>query len=151
MARSPHSTKTVWLRGLVATAIATATNVLAASAAATVVDAPPTFLALTPGPVAFVTVAAMTIGTLVFALLNRVSQHPMRWFPAIAVVVSLASLAAPLALAVDPAQAPARLGVVTASSALALIPLHLIPAAELIVGLAWRGRRDGARSSDEAA
>ncbi|MES2094794.1 MAG: DUF6069 family protein [Actinomycetota bacterium] len=138
MTNTPLSTKTIWLRGAAVTGIATVINVLVATVSAIAVDASPTFLALTPGPVAFLTIVLMAAGTLTYAILNRFGSRVDRWFAVIAIVVALLSLAAPILLAVDPSQAPERLGQASTASASALVPLHLIPAAALLIALRWR-------------
>ncbi|TDN90756.1 DUF6069 family protein [Microbacterium sp. BK668] len=133
MTRSTPATRTSvpWTRALVAVGIATVLNVAIAAVAAAVLDAGE-FVALQPGPVATVTVGTMLAGTLFFAVLIRVTAHAAPWFTVIALGVALVSLVAPVALAVDssgsfPGSSPA--------AALALIPLHLIPAVTLVAAL----------------
>ncbi|MBK4348971.1 DUF6069 family protein [Lacisediminihabitans changchengi] len=142
MNQTPLATKAIWLRGAAASAIAAAINVIVAAVAAVAVNASPTFLALTPGPVAFLTIILMAAGTLVYAIINgTTTRRPDRWFAFIATAVALVSLAAPILLAIDPSQAPERLGVASLPAALSLIPLHLVPAAALILALRWRPSR----------
>lgn len=123
--------RVAWTRVLVAVLIAAVLNVAIAALAAAALDAGD-FIALQPGPVATVTAATMLVGTLVYAALTRVTDRAARWFTGIALGVALVSLIAPVSLALDTS------GSFSGSSpqaALALIPLHLIPAVALVTAL----------------
>ncbi|MEI3865620.1 DUF6069 family protein [Microbacterium sp. CCNWLW134] len=123
-------TRVRWARAGVAILIATASNLLIALAAAAALDAGD-FTALQPGPVITVTVLAMILGTLFFAVLARLTRRARGWFVTVALAAAVASLVAPISLAVAPSSFPGA----TTAAALALIPLHLIPAAALVVAL----------------
>lgn len=131
------STRQVWVRGVIAAVLATITNVAIAALSARLVDASPDFPALQPGPVATFTLFTVLMGTAVFALLNRFTARPVRVFTIVASAVALVSLIAPIALAGDTSGTMAG---VTPAAALALIPLHLVPAVVIIMALAWRRR-----------
>ncbi|MHC5796055.1 DUF6069 family protein [Lacisediminihabitans sp. FW035] len=142
MIEQSPSTRTVLVRSAIAIVIALTLNAIVAIALSTLVSAPSSFLALTPGPVVFLTALGMIAGTVVYLIVKRLSSRPNLWFAWIASAVALLSLGLPIALAIDPSAAPERLGEATAAAALALIPLHLIPAASLIAALLARpGRR----------
>ncbi len=125
----------VFARGAVAAGIATVINVIVASALAVTVDGSPEFLPLQPGPVITITVATIAAGTVTFALLNWLTTKAFVVFTVIASLVAVASIASPLALSVDDSGTFAG---VTAAAALALVPLHIIPAATIIAAFAWR-------------
>lgn len=125
-------TRVPWIRALIAMVIAVVLNVVIASIAAATLSAPD-FIALQPGPVVTVTVVTMLIGTLLYAILVRVTSRAARWFTVIALSVALLSLIAPVSLALDssgsfPGSTPA--------ASLALVPLHLIPAVAIVTALA---------------
>ncbi|MFE7843624.1 DUF6069 family protein [Microbacterium sp. NPDC057407] len=120
-----------WRRVLLAILIAVVLNVAIAAIAAAALGAAD-FLALQPGPVATVTIATMLVGTAVYAVLARLTARAARWFTVIALGVAIVSLIAPISLALDgsgsfPGSSPA--------AALALIPLHLIPAVALVAAV----------------
>lgn len=135
---SKLSTGQVWLRGVVSAVIAAVINVGVAIVAAGLVGASPEFLALTPGPVISVTVVTVLLGTAVYAVLNRLITRPTLVFSIIAAVIAIGSLVGPIALSGDTSGTMAG---VTPAAALALIPLHLVPAAVIVSAFAWRSRR----------
>ncbi|MGV8909716.1 MAG: DUF6069 family protein [Propionicimonas sp.] len=134
---SKLATRQVWARGTVGAGVAAALNVLVAALSARLVNASPAFLALQPGPVITVTLVTVLAGTAVFAILNRFLTHPRTVFAVVASVVAVASLIAPIALSTDTSGVIAG---VSPAAALALIPLHLIPAAVIIGAFGWRRR-----------
>lgn len=132
---SKYTQRQIWTRGVVAALAATVINVVVGIVSARLVDAEPTFLPLQPGPVAAITLVTVLAGTAVFAVLNRFVARPVLVFTVIAAVVALASLVPPIALSSDTSGTIAG---VTAPAALALIPLHLIPASVIVAAFAWR-------------
>ncbi len=128
---------TLWARGAVATAVAATVNVVVALVARAALDVDPDVRALQPGPVLSITVVAMLAGTAVYVLLRSRVRRPGRVFAVVAYAVAVVSLLGPLSLlGADPADFPG----VGDAAALALIPLHLIPALVLVPALTRRPR-----------
>jgi len=127
------STRQLWMRGAVSAVIAAVVNTALSALSAGLLGAP-AFRALQPGPVVTVTIVTVMAGTAVFAILNRLLSRPTRVFSLVSAAIAVLSLIAPIGLSLDPSTFPGA----TTASALALIPLHLIPAAILIAAFAWR-------------
>lgn len=132
-------TRVVWLRGVIAAVIAALINVAVAAVSAAIVGASPEFLALQPGPVIATTLVTMLAGTAVFVILNRLLQRPGRVFSIVAFAVAVLSLVAPIGLSMDTS---GQFAGSSPAAALALIPLHLIPAVILVAALVWIPKRD---------
>jgi hypothetical protein len=101
------------------------------------------FLPLQAGPVAVATAVGLVAGVVLLLVLRRVLRRPQPVFVGLVVLGALLSLAGPLRLlGASPADQPG----VTDAAALALVPLHLVPAAALLlVALPGRpARRAGA-------
>jgi drug/metabolite transporter (DMT)-like permease len=96
-----------------------------------------------PGPVAVATLVGVVAGAVLYLVLRRFVRRPEPVFIGLVVLGALLSLGGPLSLlGASPADQPG----VTDSAALALPPLHLVPAAALLVGV-LTGRRGRARTA----
>lgn len=125
-------TRTVWARGAVAAIVAAVLNAIVAVAATAISDIDSAFLPLQPAMVAGFTLGAMLVGTGVYLVIRRFAKRPERVFTIVALVFGVLSIASPLSLlGASQASQPG----VSDTAALWLIPLHLIPAPVLVLGL----------------
>jgi hypothetical protein len=110
-------------------------NTALAAALAAAVDADDAFLPLQAGPVAVASLFGVLVGVALFAVLRRIGRQ--RLFVPIVAVGALLSLGGPLGLlGATPAEQPG----VTDAAALALIPLHLLVGAGVLLALGRRTR-----------
>ena len=137
--RAPASAASA--RRLAATAVvAVAVNVALALGLRAATDTSSDFLPFQPGPVATATLVGLLAGWALHRVLRRFVRRPDPVFVGVVVVGALLSLGGTLSLlGASPADQPG----VTDAAALALIPLHLVPAAALL--FAVLGPRRGSR------
>ena len=122
---------------------AVAGNLVLALLLRAVTDTSGDFLPMQPGPVAVATLIGVIAGAVLWLVLRRFLRRPEPVFLGLVVLGALLSLGGPLSLlGASPADQPG----VTDTAALALIPLHLVPAVALLVGVLG-GRRGGDRAT----
>lgn len=118
-----------------AVAVAVLANLALSQALAAAVDADPDFVGLQPGPVAVASAVGVLLGVAVLAVLRRLGHE--RLFAPLVAIGALLSLGGPLGLlGATEAQQPG----VSDAAALALIPLHLLVAAVVVLVLPRRAR-----------
>lgn len=122
----------MFLRVLVAIAVAVALNLVVGLGLRAALGVSDQFLPLTPGAIVFFTLLPSLAGVVLFLILRRA---PARVFPIVALSVAVVSLIAPLGLLGADAADWAGL---TTGAALALLPLHLLPAVVLVAVLVPR-------------
>jgi len=128
-------------RAAVVVAAAVVLNVALALLLRAVTGTSGAFMPLQPGPVAIVTLVGVLVGLLVHVLFRRLMARPDRVFAGLVVVGALLSLGGPLSLlGASPADQPG----VTDAAALSLVPLHLVPAAAVLVAVLRRSARANA-------
>ncbi|BAL89907.1 hypothetical protein AMIS_46870 [Actinoplanes missouriensis 431] len=129
---APVRTGRVVVQGLVATAVAVVLNVAVGLALRAALGVDEAFLPLTPGAIAFFTLLSSLAGVVAYLIVRRWSA---RAFPIIAFGVAAVSLAGPLNLL---RAGDADWEGLTTGAALALIPLHILPAVVLVVAFRRR-------------
>ncbi len=133
MPATGHSTP---LRGVAATALAAvAANVLLSAVLSTVVDARKDFLPLTAPAVAAATLVGVLLGAAVCLGAGRFAPRPRGTALSLIAAGTLLSFGGPLGLLSASQQDQPG---VTDAAALALLPLHLLVAAAVAVGIAAR-------------
>lgn len=101
-------------------------------------DVPPDFPPFQMGAIAFFTVIQVGAGVIVFALITRFLQRPIRTFTIVALIALVLSCIPNVALAANPTAAPFPGG--NAAAFLALIIPHIVAAAITITTLTRLGR-----------
>ena len=117
---------------LVTSGAAAVVCAVAGSFLAGVVEADPSFLPLTPGPIVFFTLLFGAVATMVYARVGVGPDGRRRWLR-IATIAAVLSLAPDVAIIVAPASAPVPGA--TAGSGVALAILHLVAAPIIAFGL----------------
>jgi hypothetical protein len=132
-------------RRLAVTALAAmAVNVVLAQALRAVTGTSSDFLPMQPGPVAIATLVGVAAGGVLYLVLRRFLRRPVPVFVGLVVLGALLSLGGPLSmLGASPADQPG----VTDRAALSLVPLHLVPAAAVLLAVVGR-RRNAGRTSE---
>ncbi len=101
-------------------------------------DVPPDFPPFQIGSIAFFTTLQVGAGVVVFALITRFLQRPIRTFTIVALIALVLSCLPNVALAANPTAAPFPGG--NAAAFLALIIPHIVAAAVTITTLTRLGR-----------
>ena len=123
----PLTRRLAWLA-----AAAIAVNVVLALLLRAATGTSEDFLPLQAGPVVVATAVGLVLGVVLLLVLRRVLRRPQPVFVGLVVLGALLSLAGPVGLlGASPADQPG----VTDEAALALVPLHLVPAAALLLGV----------------
>jgi hypothetical protein len=126
--------------GLLGVLLAVVANVVLARMAAVLAGAPPGFPPLRGSAVVFLTLTATALGVALFLILVLTTRRPGHWFRLAAYGTAVLSCLSPLSLALsDPPRVPGA----TWGLVVALLPLHLAPAAILAELLARRGWPEG--------
>ncbi|MFI7081501.1 DUF6069 family protein [Micromonospora sp. NPDC049903] len=124
------SGKQIWLAGLLAALVSTVINVVLALVLRAALDISDEFSQLQPVAVVLNTVVATLLGTALYQLISRRARRPLRTFAIVVGVVLVISMVPPLLL-LGMESSPHYPGLSNAA-ALALLPLHLPPAAVLL-------------------
>jgi hypothetical protein len=121
----------VVVRGVTGAGIAVGGNLVISALLVVLLDVGRGFDPLRPRAVGVTTLGAALLGVLVAVVLARTTVRAGQWFALAAWVTAAGSYAiAAIVLGVDPAYPDTRTGTV-----LALLPLHLLPAASLVLML----------------
>jgi len=133
------------LRRLAVTAVgATVLNVAMAQGLRAATGTSSDFMPMQPGPVAVATLVGVAAGGVLYVVLRRFVQRPVPVLVGLVVLGALLSLGGPLGLlGASPADQPG----VTDRAALSLVPLHLVPAAAVLLALVGRRPKTYRRSS----
>lgn len=124
------SGKQIWLTGLFAAIASMIINVVLSLALRAALDVSDEFSQLKPPAVVLNTVVAILLGTAVYQLISRRARRPLRTFTILVGVVLVLSMVPPLVL-LGMESSPYYPGLSDAA-ALALMPLHIPPAAVLL-------------------
>ena len=126
--------------GLLGVLLAVVVNVVLARVVAALLHPPPGFVPLRGSSVVFLTVAATAAGVALFLVLVITTNRPGRRFRVAAYGTALLTCLSPISLALsDPPRVPGA----TWPLVLAVLPLHVAPAAILAELLARRGWPEG--------
>ncbi|MFG2044482.1 DUF6069 family protein [Dactylosporangium sp. NPDC048998] len=122
----------IWGAGLLAALVGVFLNLGVGLGLRAALDIDNKFLPLTPGAIVFFTFIPMVFGVLFYQILRAVSGRANAVFAIVVLGLAVLSLAAPLSLLGADAKDWEGL---TTGAALALIPLHLLPAVVLVFAL----------------
>ncbi len=121
-------TSKIWKSGLLAIMVSVAANLVAYFILTAILDLPSTtdFPPLSPGAIGLVTAIFTAIGVLVFAVVARVSDYPVRLFWIIATIAVIVISIPNIIAAMNPAAAPFPFPGGTSTAYLTLIIFHVI-------------------------
>ncbi len=125
----------LWWVGLLVIVVATIVNIVLAMAARTIFPSQAAFSPLGAGPIGFFTVIGSLGAVIVFGLLGRFSQRPIRLFRIVAVVVLVLTLIPDILMLLHPLfllTTPTGIGM--------LMVLHIVTAAICVGMLTTLGR-----------
>ena len=125
----------LWWVGLLVIVVATVVNILLATGATTLFASQRAFSPLGAGPVGFFTVIGSLGAVIVFGLLGRFSQHPIRLFRIVTVVVLVLTLIPDLLMLAHP-----LFPSTTPTGVAILMVLHIVTAAICVGMLTTLGR-----------
>jgi hypothetical protein len=120
-------TSRIWRVGLAAIMASVLANLLVLALVVNLVNVPADFPPLTAAPIALFTGVGVAAAVVVFALIARYAQRPIRTFWIVAVIALLVSIVPNILTALNPASAP--FPGATAAGFLVLIVFHVVAAA----------------------
>ncbi|MCP4199545.1 MAG: hypothetical protein GY762_20545 [Proteobacteria bacterium] len=133
-AQSPQiSSSRAWKVGIIAVVVAVIANVLFVALAKALFDLPEGYRSLELPAIAIFTALFSFIGVVVFVLLLRYTEDPIRIFRIVAIIALVVSILPDIALLAAPADSP--MAGATVGAVVVLIIAHLIAGAIMIYAL----------------